>query len=94
MSQETAVPATIDLSKYIDTKFFGERPHIRGRKVLVTTVALNHHTNQWGIGQLAEEFTLSEEQVLAALLYYREHQQELDAQDAEEQRLWDEMAAK
>ncbi|MDX1990782.1 MAG: DUF433 domain-containing protein [bacterium] len=92
MSQETAVPATIDLSKYIDRKYFGERPHIRGRRVWVTMIAANAPRLSWNIQELADEFTLSEEQVLAALLYYREHQQELDAQDAEEQRLWDEMA--
>lgn len=32
------------------------------------------------VAELADDFTLSEEQVLAALLYYREHQAELDAQ--------------
>jgi uncharacterized protein (DUF433 family) len=38
--------------------------------------------NHLSIAQLAYEYTLSEEQVLAALLYYREHKAELDAQDA------------
>jgi len=37
-----------------------------------------HH--QKSIAELADSYTLSEEQVLAALLYYREHRAEIDAQ--------------
>ena len=36
MSEQIPVPATVDLSKYIETRFFGERPHIRGRRLLVS----------------------------------------------------------
>jgi uncharacterized protein (DUF433 family) len=43
------------------------------------------------IPQLAYEFTMSEEEVLAALLYYREHKAELDRQDEEAQKEFDEM---
>ena len=38
--------------------------------------------NHLSISELAYQFTLNEEQVLAALLYYREHKDEIDAQDA------------
>jgi uncharacterized protein (DUF433 family) len=75
--------------KYIDTTYYGERPHIRGRRVLVSMIAANAEANDWSIARLAEEFSLSEEQVLAALLYYREHKSEIDQQDAEEQALFD-----
>ena len=84
-------PATVDLRKYIDTEFYGERPHIRGRRVLVSMIAANAKDNEWSVSRLAHEFSLSEEQVLAALLYYHEHQSEIDHQDAEEQLLFDEM---
>jgi uncharacterized protein (DUF433 family) len=80
---------SVDLSKYIDTAHYGERPHIRGRRILVSMIAANAEANSWSIARLAEEFSLSEEQVLAALLYYREHKSEIDRQDAEEQAIFD-----
>ncbi len=76
----TITPAPIDLSKYIETR--GDRPHLRGRKLPVAFVASAHETNQASIADLAYQFTLSEEQVLAALLYYREHKDVIDSQDA------------
>jgi uncharacterized protein (DUF433 family) len=91
MSAAEKTPTTVDLSKYIDFKHFGERPHIRGRKVLVTFIVAAAEGNGWTVAETAYQYTLSEEEVLAAMLYYREHKDELDAQDAEEQRLFDEM---
>lgn len=73
-------PDTIDLSKYIE--LYGDRPHIRGRRLPVMFIAAAENANHLSITELAYQFTLSEEQVLAALLYYREHKAELDAQDA------------
>jgi uncharacterized protein (DUF433 family) len=55
---------------------------IRGRRLPVMFVAAAEQANQLSIAELAYQFTLSEEQVLAALLYYREHRAELEAQDA------------
>jgi uncharacterized protein (DUF433 family) len=80
---------TIDLRKYIDRSKFGDRPHIRGRRVPVSYLASDYHDNGWGISRLADEYTLTEAEVLAALLYYEEHKAEIDAQDAEESRLFD-----
>lgn len=77
---------TIDLSKYIDRTLFGERPHIRGRRVWVSMITSNYEGNGWTIAETAHNFSISEEEVLAALLYYREHKDEIDRQDAEEQR--------
>lgn len=79
---------TIDLRKYIDRSKFGERPHIRGRRMPVSYLASDYHNNGWGIRRLADEYSLSEAEVLAALLYYEEHKEEIDAQDAEEERLF------
>lgn len=87
-------PTTVDLRKYIDRSLHGNRPHIRGRRLPVSFIAVNAEHNQWTVRDLAYQFSLSEEQVLAALLYYREHRAEIDAQDAEEQRLFDEMYRK
>ena len=91
MAINDPIPATVDLRKYIDTTLYGERPHIRGRRVLVSMIAANEEENQWGTSRLAKEFSLSEEEVLAALLYYREHKAEIDQQDANEQEKFDEM---
>jgi uncharacterized protein (DUF433 family) len=82
-------PLDIALNKYIDNTLFGERPHVRERRILVSMIAANAAENQWSNLRLAEEFSLSEEEVLAALLYYREHKEEIDQQDAEEQKQFD-----
>ena len=81
---------TLDLTKYIETKLFGNRPHVRGRRVPVATLAYNSKTNGWDIATLAREFTLSEAEVLAALLYYEENRVQIDAQEASEQVAMDE----
>ena len=93
MTDQT-VPTTVDLSKYIETRFFGERPHLRGRRIWVSMIAGSAEHNKWDVPTLAHEFTISEEEVLAALLYYKEHKEEIDRQDAEEEKLWDEMYEK
>jgi uncharacterized protein (DUF433 family) len=74
-----ATPERVDLSKYIELR--DNRPHIRGRRLPVAFIAAAERTNHLSIAELAYQFTLSEEQVLAALLYYREHKAEIDAQD-------------
>jgi uncharacterized protein (DUF433 family) len=84
-------PPLVDLTKYIETRFFGERPHIRNRRVPIATIAYNARTNQWDVARLAYEFTLSEAEVAAALLYYEEHKVAIDAQEEEERRLGQEM---
>jgi uncharacterized protein (DUF433 family) len=71
----------LDLSKYIEIRIFGERPHIRGRRVPVSTIADGAHSLGWDVPRLAYEYTLSEAQVLSALLYYEEHKAEIDAQE-------------
>jgi len=82
----------LDLSKYIEVRLFGERPHIRGRRIPVATVASNAIAHGWSIPETAEEFGLSEAQVLTALLHYAENKEMIDAQEAEEQRLLNEMS--
>jgi uncharacterized protein (DUF433 family) len=83
--------SNLSLSKYVEKRYYGERPHIRGRRLLVSMIAANEQANHWNNRQLADEFGLSEEEVLAALLYYREHKSEIDRQDAEAQQEFDEI---
>jgi uncharacterized protein (DUF433 family) len=79
MAQETS---DLVLTRYIDTVFFQKRPHIRGRRVPVAAVAYNARDNGWDVPRLAREFSLSQAEVLAALLYYETHQDEIDTQEA------------
>ena len=72
----------LDLRKYIEVRLFGERPHIRGRRIPVATLAHSARTQGWSVADLVHEFTLTEAEVLAALLYYAEHQAILEAQEA------------
>ncbi|MFN8376649.1 MAG: DUF433 domain-containing protein [Anaerolineae bacterium] len=90
---EQTIPTTIDLRKYIDRSKFGGRPHIRGRRLPVSYLVADYHTQGWSVSRLAEEYTLSEAEVFAALLYYEEHKTEIDAQDKDEARLFDEMSS-
>jgi uncharacterized protein (DUF433 family) len=75
-----ASPEKVDLSKYIEIR--NNRAYIRGRRLPVAFISAAQRTNDLSIAALAYQFTLSEEQVLAALLYYHEHQTEIDVQDA------------
>ena len=79
MTDQTPV---LDLSKYIEIRAFGERPHVRGRRIPVATIAYSARSQGWDVARLVYEFTLSEAQVLSALLYYEEHHDEIDAQEA------------
>src|SRR5690242_12319498 len=88
-----SIPETVDLSKYIETRLMGDRPHVRGRRLPVTFVS-SAYDGGASIPDIMYNYTLSEQQVLAAILYYREHKTELDAQDEREQHEWDIMRAK
>jgi uncharacterized protein (DUF433 family) len=95
MAAQTIPPlAPVDVSKYVEVRLFGERPHIRGRRLTVAMIAYNHRSNGWTVAETAYNFTISESEVLAALLYYEEYKSVIDAQEAEEIRLFDEAAAK
>lgn len=89
MAVSEAIPSSVDLRKYIDTRFYGERPHIRGRSLLVSTVAITAEANHWSVDETAYNYGLSATEVLAALLYYQEYKAEIDRQDADEQKLFD-----
>jgi uncharacterized protein (DUF433 family) len=73
---------TVDLSKYIEMR--DGRANIKGRRLPVSFIASAQKVRQLSIADIAYEFTISEEQVLAALLYYHEHEAEIDEQDAAE----------
>jgi uncharacterized protein (DUF433 family) len=81
----------VDLSKYIETRLFEDRPHIRGRRIPVAIIVYQARANNWTTAQTAWNFTLSEAEILAAMLYYEEHKDQIDSQEEEEARLIEEM---
>ncbi len=89
MSAQT--PIQIDLSKYIETRLCEDRPHIRKRRIPVAIIVYQKRMNNWTVEETAYNFTLSEAQILAALLYYEEHAAEIDKQEDEEQAKFEEM---
>ena len=84
-------PVIVDLSKYIETRLFEERPHIRDRRIPVAVIAYQKRLNDWSVADTAYNFSLSEAEILAALLYYEEHKAEIDQQEAEEQEKFEAM---
>jgi uncharacterized protein (DUF433 family) len=77
---DVVIPAKVDLSKYIEMR--DGRANIRGRRLPVAFVIATQRAQGSTIAELADKYTLSEEQVLAALLYYHEHQEEVDTKSA------------
>lgn len=80
MSDQTAF--AIDFSQYIETRYFDDPPHIRGRRIPISVIANTAASNQHGVPELMVDFDLSETEVLAALLYYVEHKAQIEAQEA------------
>jgi uncharacterized protein (DUF433 family) len=80
----TTIPPTykLDLSKYIEVRLFGERPHIRGRRITIGDLVGWIQAQKWTPLEAAEEFGLSVSEVLTALLYYTENQDMIDQQQA------------
>jgi uncharacterized protein (DUF433 family) len=89
----THIPETVDLSKYIETRLMGDRPHVRGRRMPVAWLAAAARANGYDLADLAEDYTLTEPQILAALLYYREHEAELELQETLDSEAWDALKA-
>jgi uncharacterized protein (DUF433 family) len=85
----TAIPEKVDLSKYIEMR--DDRPNIRGRRLPIMFIVITQQSDNTSIADLAYRYTLTEEQVLAALLYYREHKEEMDRQDALDVQMSEEM---
>ncbi len=91
MTDQTYTPTPVDLHKYIEVRLFGDRPHIRSKRIPVALVAKRMTANGWTIAETAYDFTLSEAEVLAALLYYEEHLNEIQQQELKEATLFTDM---
>ena len=63
----------------------GGKPHIIGRRITVSDIAMFHLTWGWSIEQIAEEYNLSLASIYAALSYYYDHRAEIDQRTAEDE---------
>lgn len=75
---------TVNLRKYIEVRLMGDKPHIRRRRLPISMIAYSARDNDLSIAELTETFDLSEAQVLAGLLYYKENQTLIDDQEKAE----------
>ena len=74
----TDQPLTLDLTKFIEQRYIGSRSHLRGHRVPVALIAYGRNRAGMHISELMEAYSLSEVEVLAALLYYAEHRAEIE----------------
>jgi uncharacterized protein (DUF433 family) len=63
----SAIHPHVDLSKYIEVR--AERAYIRGRRLPVMYIASAERDNHLTIIELAKEFSITPQEVLAAMLY-------------------------
>jgi len=63
----------------------GGKPRINGRRITVQIIVQYYVHGQRSIGEIVEAFNLSEADVFAALNYYYEHREEIEAAIREEE---------
>ncbi len=72
----------INLSQYIETHLMGDRPHLKDQRLPVATIAHSLRDNpSLSVANLAQQFNVSETEILAVLLYYAQHQDLVDVQE-------------
>jgi uncharacterized protein (DUF433 family) len=80
-----ATPAKVNLEKYIEVRLCEDRPHLRDRRIPVAMIARRMRANSWTVAETAYDFSVTEAEIVAALLYYEEHLVEIEAQEQVEQ---------
>ncbi len=63
----------------------GGKPRIAGRRISVQHIAALHDRGGWSADEIGAEYDLSLAEVYAALSYYFEHREEIDASAAEDE---------
>lgn len=75
--------------------YCGGRPHILGHRIKVKHVAVWHDRLGMSPAEIVAEYpTVTLPQVLAALAYYRDHRDEIEAEIAEEDAMFEELKAR
>lgn len=84
MTEVVTENLTVDLTRYVEKHHFGQRPHIRGRRIPIWIIAHAVIDNKdIGVPELMYAYDLGEAEVLAALLYYRVFGAEVEALEEE-----------
>jgi uncharacterized protein (DUF433 family)/uncharacterized protein (DUF4415 family) len=78
--QEVAVPSP-GLDRYIvvTPNIAGGKPRIAGRRLKVQNIVIAHEWMGWSVDQIAEEYELTLAEIYAALAYYYDHREVIDA---------------
>ena len=78
------VTRTLDEHIELTPDTAGGRPRIRGRRITVQDIAIWHERLGRGVDDIAAEHDLSLADVHAALAYYFDHREEIDARMTED----------
>ena len=72
---------TIVLDRHIEITpgIAGGRPRIAGHRITVQNIVIWHERMGWSIDEICAEYELTLAEVHAALAYYFDHQEEIDA---------------
>ena len=57
----------------------GGKPRIAGRRITVQDIVIWHEHLGWSVDEIADDYDLSLAEVYAALAYYFDHREEIDA---------------
>jgi len=93
----SSVPPNDRVFEYIGVRpgYCGGEPHILGHRITVKHVAVWHEEMGMSPAQIAATYpTITLAQVHAALAYYHDHRDEIQAAIAEEERFVEELKAK
>lgn len=69
----------------------GGKPRIAGRRISVESIKVWHEELGYSVDKIASDYDLTLGQVYAALAYYWDHKQEIDAMTIEGERFIDEL---
>lgn len=62
----------------IDAEIAGGKPHIRGRRITVQDIVVQHELLGKSVDQIAFEYDLEISAIYAALTFYHDHKKEID----------------
>ena len=79
------MPAVLDRHVEITPGVCGGKPRIAGHRITVQNVALLHEAEGRSVDEIATEYGLSLGDVYAALAYYHDHREAIDAQAADDE---------
>jgi uncharacterized protein (DUF433 family) len=73
--------ATASLDQHIESTpgVCGGRPRIAGRRITVAQIASWHVKQEWPVSQIVSEFNLTPADVHAALAFFFDHREEIEA---------------